>query len=521
MTLGRHTSASAPSNSVWMDQPLPEPSPLAADTTCDTCVVGGGVAGLLVADRLTRDGQRVTLIDQGPLCGGETGRTTAHFAAALDDRFSTLERVHGSRGAELAAQSHTKAIDYVESLIREMRIDCDWQRLDGYLVVPDHHTDDREQLLQDELDATRRAGLAVERVPALPLPWPLWLGPALRFQNQAQAHPLRLLRGVAQRLLDSGASLHTQTHATAIDAGPDCRVHTRNGPTIRCSNVVVATNTPINNLVAVHTKQSGYQSYVLGFHVPAGTLPPMLMWDGLWKHDESYHYVRLAPGLASSGGDLLIVGGEDHKTGQGPDGDKPYTCLEDWTRRVLPMAGAIERRWSGEVMEPADALGYIGRDAAHRKNLYVVTGDSGSGMTHAAIAAMLIPDLIQGRPSPWEKLYDPSRKVGLHALREYASENLNTVAQYRDWLKRGDVSDESQIAPGQGAVMVQGLKRLAVYKEDSGQCVRMSAVCPHLGGVVRWNSQEKSWDCPCHASRFDRYGKMTHGPANDDLKVET
>jgi len=219
----------------------------------------------------------------------------------------------------------------------------------------------------------------------------------------------------------------------------------------------------------------------------------------------------------TNGSDLLIVGGEDHKTGQGPEGEAPFACLEDWARRALPMVGDVQRRWSGEVMEPADAIGYIGRDAAHRKNVYVVTGDSGSGMTHAAIGAMLIPDLILGRENPWEKLYQPSRKIGLHALREYASENVNTLAQYGDWLKKGDVSDESQIVPGQGAVMVSGLKRTAVYKEDSGECVRLSAVCPHLGGVVRWNAAEKTWDCPCHASRFDRYGKMLHGPANGDL----
>lgn len=512
------TTGAGYKGSIWLDEPLPDTPPLSRDATCDVCVVGGGIAGLLVADRLTREGQRVVLLDQGRLCGGETGRTTAHFTSALDDRFSNLERMHGQGGARMAAESHAAAVDYVESLVNELGVDCGWTRLDGYLVVSEQHAAKREELLQEEMDAVGRAGLKVDRVPALPLPWPLWMGPALRFPRQAQAHPLRLLRAVAARLIDSGARLHSGTHATEIHQGPQARVETRDGRTVHCSHVVVATNTPINNLVAVHTKQSGYQTYVLGFRVPAGALPRALVWDGLWEHDHSYHYVRVLEG--TNGSDLLIVGGEDHKTGQGPEGDKPYACLEDWTRRVLPVAGDVQRRWSGEVMEPADGIGYIGRDAAHRKNVYVVTGDSGNGMTHGAIAAMLIPDLILGRENRWEKLYHPSRKIGLHALREYASENVNTLAQYGDWLKKGDVTEESQIGPGQGAVMVSGLKRLAVYREESGECVRLNATCPHLGGVVRWNEVEKTWDCPCHASRFDRYGKMMHGPANSDLSVE-
>lgn len=514
-------AAQASQQPVWLDTTIPEASKLTADLTCDVCIVGGGIAGLLVADRLTALGKRVVVLEQSRLARGETGHTTAHFVSALDDRFVELERMHGERGARLAAESHAAAIDHVESLVRELGVDCQWKRLDGYLVVNHEHRDEQDKLLDDELAACRRAGLSVDRVSSLPVPWPGELGPALRFHGQAQCHPIRLLQAVAARLVARGARIFEQTHVTQIHDGAEARVETKDGPSVRCSHVVVATNTPINNLVAVHTKQAGYQSYVVAYRVPGGLLPPALVWDGLWEDDASYHYVRLmrGDGEGGEGGeDILIVGGEDHKTGQGPEGDQPYRKLEEWTRKHFPMCGDEVRRWSGEVMEPSDGLGYIGHNAAGRENVYIVTGDSGNGMTHAAIAAMIIPDQIMGSENPWAGLYDPARKIGMHSLTDYVLENINTVAQYRDWLSRGDVSDESEIAPGDGAIIVKGLTHLAVYKDLTGVCTRMSATCPHLGGVVRWNGLEKTWDCPCHASRFDKLGKVMHGPANSDLK---
>jgi glycine/D-amino acid oxidase-like deaminating enzyme/nitrite reductase/ring-hydroxylating ferredoxin subunit len=506
--------------SPWLDDGLIETQPLGADIRCDVCVVGAGIAGLLVAERLREGlGMTVAVLDSGAVAGGETCRTTAHFVTALDDRYMELERLHGEVGARLAAQSHAAAIDHVESLITRLGIDCGWERLDGYLTVGRRHADKRDRILEEELAAAGRAGLMIERVPTVPEPWPQELGPALRFPAQAQVHPIRLLNAVVGKLLDRGVAIHTGTRVVDVHGGDHAAVETESGRVVRCKHVVVATNTPINNLVAVHTKQSGYQTYVLGFRVEGAALPALLLWDGLWEDDTSYHYVR----MASDGehGDLLIVGGEDHKTGQGPVRDEPYRRLEEWTRAHFPMCGAIERRWSGEVMEPVDGLAYIGHNALGRDNVYVVTGDSGNGMTHGAIAAMLIPDLIAGRDNPWSTLYDPAPQVGVHSLRDYASENLNTVAQYGDWLRHGDVSDESQIKPGSGAIIAKGLKRLAVYKDESGACTHLSAMCPHLGGVVRWNDLEKTWDCPCHASRFAKDGAVIHGPANRGLTRET
>ena len=497
---------------------MPAAAPLTGDTTCDVCIVGGGIAGLLIAERLSREGVRVAMVERGEFAAGETARTTAHFASALDDRLYQIERLHGRDGARLAAESHQAAINYVEALVNDLGTPCGWQRLDGYLVMNEHHMREREELFAREIEACRHADLRVEWVGALPAPWPGELGPALRFPHQAQAHPLMLLRGVMQQLLDRHVQLFAHSHVVGIEGGANARVETSSGARISCDHVVVATNTPVNTRVAMHTKQAGYQTYVIAFRIPRGALPPMLLWDGLWESDVSYRYVRVAEAeTLGISDDLLIVGGEDHKTGQGPNGEKPFECIADWTRTHFPMVQGIERHWSGEVMEPVDALAYIGRNPTGHENVYIVTGDSGNGMTHGAIAAMLVPDLILGRDNEWATLYDPARKPGLHALTDYAHENANTLAQYFDWFRSGDVESEAEIAPGEGAIIRKGFKHLAVYKDEAGHCTHLNATCPHLAGIVHWNGEERTWDCPCHASRFDRYGKVIHGPANSDL----
>jgi nitrite reductase/ring-hydroxylating ferredoxin subunit len=232
----------------------------------------------------------------------------------------------------------------------------------------------------------------------------------------------------------------------------------------------------------------------------------------LWDTAVPYHYVRLESRAAD---DLLIVGGEDHKTGQDPGGEDRHSRLATWARDRFPTMGAIEFAWSGQVMEPMDGLAYIGKNPGD-ENVWVVTGDSGNGMTHGAIAGILLRDLIVGREHPWAHLYDPGRK-SLRAALEFGRENLNMAAQYAAWLTGGDVEDEAEIAPGSGAVIRDGTRKLAVHRDREGRLHRLSAVCPHLGAIVTWNGEEQTWDCPAHGSRFDACGRVVNGPANSDL----
>ncbi len=499
------------SRSIWMDTAeLPLESALTERTSTDVCIVGAGIAGMTIAYLLTREGKSVVVLDDGPIGGGMTGRTTAHLVTALDDRYFELERLHGEDGARLAAESHAAAINAVEAIVEQEAIECEFERLDGYLFVPPRES---RQVLDDELAAVHRAGLTdIEKVERVP--WDSYdTGPALRFPRQAQFHPLKYLAGLARAIKENGGRIYTGTHAKEIEGGKQARVETNGGGVVTASAVVVATNTPVNDLVAIHTKQAAYQSYVIGARIPRGSVTRGLYWDT----PDPYHYIRLETvGQGAKAYDVLIVGGEDHKTGQQDDANKRFGALERWTRHRFPMVEGIEYRWSGEVMEPVDGLAFIGRNPLDKDNVFIATGDSGNGMTHGTIAGLLLTDLILGRANPWEKIYDPSR-ITLKALPEYARENFNVAMQYTDLVVAGDVDSVAEIKPGAGAIISRGLKKIAAYRDPQGAVHELSAVCTHLGCVVKWNTMENTWDCPCHGSRFEATGKVMQGPANSDL----
>lgn len=514
-------SDSGRSASLWMDQVDAVPAdPLTSDTTSEVCVVGAGIAGLSVAYHLARQGKSVIVIDDGPIGGGETGRTTAHLSNAVDDRYFEIEHFHGEAGSRLAAESHTAAIDRIEAIVTAEKIDCAFTRLDGYLFMPPGKS---PELLDRELAAAHRAGLSgVTRLERAPLEF-FDTGPCLQFPRQGQFNPLEYLHGLARAIRRDRGRIYTSAHATKIEGGRTARVEMSNGHAIVADAVVVATNSPVNDRVAIHTKQAAYRTYVIGAEVPAGAVPMGLWWDGFWDTDEPYHYVRLqrdprsAPGAPDgTDRDILIVGGEDHKTGQADDAEERYARLESWARGCFPMIKEVAFKWSGQVMEPIDGLAFIGRNPMDESNVYVVTGDSGIGMTHGTIAGMLISDLILGRDNSWARLYDPSRKI-LKAGGTFAKENINVAGQYADWLGPGEISSVDEIESGKGAILRRGLSKIAVYRDASGIVHEHSAVCPHLGCIVRWNSIEETWDCPCHGSRFTAFGAAVNGPASAPL----
>ena len=491
--------------SSWMaTAEIPLRESLKESTSTDVCIVGAGIAGMTTAYLLASEGKSVVVLDDGPIGGGMTRRTTAHLVNALDDRYFDLERLHGEEAARLAAESHSAAIDLIEKIITKEAIDCDFTRLDGYLFVPPGESLD---ILEDELEAAARAGLKLERVDRSPIDYDT--GPALRFPNQGQFHPLKYLAGLALAIERLGGRIYCRTHAAEIKGGDKAQVTCVNGPVISALSIVVATNTPVNDLVAIHTKQAAYQTYVIAARVPRGSVTRALYWDT----PSPYHYVRIQE--SDQNFDLLIVGGEDHKTGQRDDAETRFANLENWSRTRFPLQEIIYR-WSGEVLEPIDGLAFIGRNPSDKDNVYIATGDSGNGMTHGTIAGILITDLIAGRENEWEKLYEPARKT-LRAFPKFAQENLNVAAQFADLVTPGDVDSVEDIKPGAGAIIRRGAWKIAAYRDESGRVHERSAICRHLGCVVDWNTLERTWDCPCHGSRYDAFGKVIQGPANSDL----
>lgn len=501
----------AGSESLWQSPvEIATDQPSGQHLQADICIVGAGIAGLSSAFQLARHGKSVIVLDAGPVGGGETGRTTAHLANALDDRYFEIERIHGAEGAKLAAASHTAAIAFIEQVTRSEHIACDFSRLDGYLFVPPGES---VEVLEKELEAASRAGVpGVEVVPQAPIPG-FDTGPSLRFPHQGQFHPMKYLAGLARLIREKGGRIYTEKKVISVTGGSPATVETEDGLTVTAQAVIVATNTPVNDRVVMHTKQAAYRTYAFAASLPPKSLPLALFWDTL----DPYHYVRLHQSLNGSNGHIhIIVGGEDHKTGQADDEDERFGRLEAWARERFPRMGKVQYRWSGQVMETVDGLAFIGKNPWDEENVFIATGDSGMGMTHGTIAGMLLTDLILGRENPWAELYSPSRKR-LLALREFAKENLNVAAQYTDWVTGGDVKSEAEIVPGSGAVVRRGLTKIAIYRDELGRLHEHSAVCPHLGCIVQWNDVEKSWDCPCHGSRFDCEGEVLHGPAISGL----
>ncbi|RPJ78118.1 MAG: FAD-dependent oxidoreductase [Alphaproteobacteria bacterium] len=507
--------------SSWMETiEMPTFAPLASDIDVDVCIVGGGLAGLTTAYMLLQAGRKVCVLEGYEIGSGQTSRTTAQCTYALDERYFKLEKYHGEKGTRLAAESHESAITKVAEIIKKENIDCELEKVNGYLFCADDIKADytlksnREkchEYLNKELDAILKAGLLdvymTERIPLDSFD----PGPAICFPDQLQLNPLKYLNGLAECIIKKGGQIFTNSHVTEVKGGENAYVRLQNNHIVTCGSVVVTTNCPFNDLVTIHTKQASYRSYVIGLEIPPASMIKGLYWDT----EDPYHYVRLLK-KDGRGNEMLLVGGEDHKTGQKDNPEHCYTKLENWARKRFPNAGRVFYRWSGHILKPVDGLAYIGKNPMDEDNVYIITGHSGNGMTYSTIGAMLITDQIMGKKNPWENLYNPSR-ISLSSAGNYIKENANTLAQYKDWFTEPLYDEVEHNIPGEGVVFRDGLQIIAAYKDFHGNLELNSAVCPHLGGIIHWNTAEKTWDCPCHGSSFDCHGKVIKGPANVDL----
>lgn len=481
----------------------------------DILVIGGGIAGLTTAYCLAKEGRKVILVEDGFIGSGETGRTTAHITCALDDHYFELEKTFDEHTAQLAANSHMAAIEWIANTVKHHKINCHFKRVDGYLFL---HPSDTKETLEKEYKATKRAGLITEMLNSVPSIAAEKGKSCIKFSDQAQFHILLYLKGLADAFIKLGGKIYTQTKAGNITA----EGATANGFKVKANHIVVATNTPINDWVIMHTKQWPYRTYVIAAKVPKGKLPYALWWD-TGDHNSKwiikpYHYVRLEE--LDEQYDILIAGGEDHRTGQADDEnikeEDRYTKLEKWTKKHFPAIGDIEFKWSGQVLEPIDSLAYIGKNPGE-DNIYIITGDSGNGMTHGTLGGMIITDIITGKENPWIKIYSPSR-ITLKTTGDYLHEVGNMVVQFGDWITPEHIKKIDDLKPGEGGIISFGLKKIAAYRDQQNNVHVWSAVCPHLGGILQWNADEKTFDCPMHGSRFTNEGKVINGPAISDLK---
>lgn len=493
--------------SVWMEESASVGEPLHEGRTADLVVVGGGMAGLSIAYEALQQGRKVMILDRGPIAAGMTARTTAHLASALDDRYYKFIGLRGEAEAKLLYQSQAAAIDRIEQIIRSENIDCDFARCDGYLFLGEGDSPD---ILEKEYEACHKIGFTtVAWADRAPMP-DKNTGRCLRFPNQARIHPLKYLNGLVRAVKRLGGELYPFTAVDSIvqSEGGSVTVALRNGNKIIAVDVADATNAPIAGRLTLQTKMAPYRSYVVAMSLPKDAIEDALYWDTL----DAYHYVRLQPGKET---DVLIVGGEDHKTGEADDADKRFAALETWARERFSHLRDVIRSWSGQVLEPYDFAGFVGRDPDN-DHVYFVTGDSGQGITNGAVAGLLIPALMQGEHG-WEKLYDPAR-VTPAAAGTYVSENTTAAKNMVEHLGGPLLESAEHLKPGEGGLVRDGLSKIGAYRDEKGELHKVSATCTHVNCVVHWNSLERCWDCPCHGSHFGPDGEVLNAPATSPLR---
>jgi glycine/D-amino acid oxidase-like deaminating enzyme/nitrite reductase/ring-hydroxylating ferredoxin subunit len=494
------------SKSLWMSIAVaPGAIPLQGDERCDVAVIGSGIAGLSTAYELSQRGRSVIVIDRGPIAGGMTARTSAHLAPLCDDLMSEMQKIKGEKLSKLFYESQAAAVDRIEEIQKSEGIDCDFRRLDGYLFQGDDMPSD---VIDEELDAVRAVGASVERLVGVPLTG-CDSRHVLRYPRQATFHPLKYLAGVAEACAKRKVRFFANTPVEEVlEEDGAVTVKTARG-TIRAGHAIVATNSSIVDRVTLHSKMSPYRTYVVAFAIDRGALPDALYWDT----EEPYHYVRLQPG--EDGKDFVLVGGEDHKSGEADDADTRFQRLEQWARGKMPMLKDVTHRWSGQVLDTIDYAGFIGKNPGS-KYIYIATGDSGQGLTHGVMGAMLNATLVTGGESKWAELYAPNRKP-LKAAKNWVMENSTALKNLAEYVAPGEISSIDKLEPGQGAIIREGLKKIAAYRDAKGDVHRHSAACTHLGCHLHWNSFENCWDCPCHGSIFGPEGQVLNAPAISGL----
>jgi glycine/D-amino acid oxidase-like deaminating enzyme/nitrite reductase/ring-hydroxylating ferredoxin subunit len=494
---------------VWIDTaPIRKFPKLQRIISVDVLVVGAGVTGITTAYLLKKAGSTVALIERERVASMDTGHTTAHLTYVTDVQLQELARNFGNDHAQAAWDAGGAAIDDIERIVEEEGSDCDFTRVPAYLHVRVDGSSKKEaSLLRKEADLAAKLGFDAVYLNSAPY----FNLPAVRFANQAKFHPRKYLRSLVAKIPGNGSHVFEKSAASEFDA-KKCRVKV-NHSWISFDRVVMATNNPLIGLASItsatllQTKLSLYTSYALGARVPANTVPEALFWDTR----DPYDYLRID---RKRGFDYLVFGGEDHKTGQKKKTQNAYARLLARLKKIIPKAN-IDHRWSGQVICTPDGLPYIGENAERQ---FVATGYCGNGITFGTVAAMMARDWVTGRKNPWTDLFAVDRKKIKGAMWNYLRENKDyPYYMIKDRFARAEADSVRELKPGDGMIIGRRGKKVAAFRDPSGNIHRLSPVCTHLGCLVRWNAAESTWDCPCHGSRFKPTGEVIAGPAEEPL----
>jgi glycine/D-amino acid oxidase-like deaminating enzyme/Rieske Fe-S protein len=494
--------------SVWRKAKLPKFSRLAQNKSFDVVVIGGGITGLTAAYLLKKAGKKVCLLERDQIGSVDTGNTTAHLTYVTDLRLKDLVKNFGRDQARLTWLGGAAAINTIEKIADTLKIDCEFRRVPGYLHASLDGSKDETKELKKEAELAQELEFEAAFVDSVPV----MDRPGIRFANQAKFHPLQYLAGLAKAIHGGGSAIFGDTEASEVQADPMTVV--ANGKKVKCDYLVIATHVPLMGKAGLlsatlfQTKLYPYSSYVIGAQLPKNTLSEALYYDTT----DPYYYLRIDRQPTF---DYLIFGGADHKTGQK---DSPTACfaqVEAKLKTLLPKAKVTER-WTGQVIETNDGLPFMGETAERQ---FVATGFSGNGMTFGTLGAMMACDAVLGRENPWKNLFAVNRKKLRGGTWDYLKENFDyPYYLIRDRLAPAEGESPADVGAGEGKILKIDGQRVACSRDKKGKLTAVSAICTHMGCVVHWNRPERTWDCPCHGSRFQADGAVMAGPAESPLE---
>jgi glycine/D-amino acid oxidase-like deaminating enzyme/nitrite reductase/ring-hydroxylating ferredoxin subunit len=485
--------------SLWLeDEPQAPRPPLNGDITVDVAVIGGGIAGVTTALLLKREGARVALVEAQRVGGGVTGCNTAKVSALQSTVYSTIRRRHGEEAATAYADASSAGVERIAALATEEQIECDLGRRPAFTYAAD---DSELRSVENEADAARAAGLPVEWATDVDLPF--GVAGAVRLDDQLEFHPVRYVRGLADAVDGDGSVVLEGTRVLAVRDGTPCCVLTRGG-TITADRVVVATHYPLLDRGLFFARLEPQRSYCIAARVRGDVPQGMSISAG-----STTRSIR-------SYGDLLIVGGEGHTTGATDATPERYQRLEQFARRHWNIE-EVTHHWSAQDPTPYDHLPMIGRYFPGSSRLYVATGFMKWGLSGGTMAALLLADLMAGRDNSWAPHFAPDR-ISLRSAPKLVEMNTKVAIHFvGDRATPAQASDAAAVPAGQARVVRDGVGKIGVYRDDNGALHAVSLRCTHLGCLLRFNSAERSWDCPCHGSRFDVDGEVLEGPATAPL----
>jgi glycine/D-amino acid oxidase-like deaminating enzyme/nitrite reductase/ring-hydroxylating ferredoxin subunit len=491
-------------NEISIYKPVNDPD---IETIFDVAIIGGGITGISTALLLQKAGKSCIVIEANNLCFGTTGGTTAHLNTLLDTPYTAIIKNFGKENAQLVARATAEAIDLIRSNITEYNIDCGFEEASAYLFSQNK---DQSEELDEIYEACREVGLDVSY--NLSLPVNIEFEKAIEVRGQAKFHPVKYVYALAKAFEEAGGVILQHTRVSGTEDGDGITVETENG-NFRAGNVVYATHTP-PGVNLVHLRVEPWRSYAIGFTIKAKRYLPDLVYDMY----DPYHYIR---SQNIDGEEYMIVGGEDHKTGEAVNSESSFLRLESYIRKYFKV-DQILYRWSSQYFEPADGLPYIGHLPGHPGNIFVASGYGGNGMTYSSVAALLFRRMILKGESPYIQLFDPNRIKPVAGFTTFLKHNVDVLRKFiGTWFDKERLEEFAELAPGEAKVVKYDGEKIALYKDEHGELHAINPLCTHMKCSVAWNNVEQTWDCPCHGSRFSFDGKVLTGPADHDLeKIE-